>query len=132
MSEQLELLPPNACTAQHNTMPQEITKAGCSKCGCVGLHACPGHTIPPWTPEKIAEFNRILGQYEQEPPERSPYGIHGNKFPGVIWPDPKKMQFDIARDYDPMAMGNREKPLNLSSYRESPRRRRSDLREAED
>lgn len=85
MSEQLELLPPDACTAQHHTTQQ-----------------------------------------------RQPYGIHGNKFPGVIWPDPKKMQFDIARDYDPMAMGNREKPLNLSSYRESPRRTRKDLREAED
>lgn len=65
-------------------------------------------------------------------PPRQPYGIHGNKFPGVSWPDPKKMQFDIVRDYDPMHMGNRDKALHLSAYRESPRRRRSDLREAED
>ena len=64
MSEQLELLPPDACTAQH-------------------------HTTQP----------------------RPPYGIHGNKFPGVIWPDPKKRQFDIVRDYDPMHMGNRDKAL---------------------
>lgn len=52
--------------------PQAST--GCSKCGSTGIHACPGAPIPAWTPEKIAEFNRILDEYESEPVEQPTKG----------------------------------------------------------
>jgi hypothetical protein len=46
--------------------PEVTTQGGCSKCGCVGIHACLGYPIPPWTKEKIAELNEVLSQYETE------------------------------------------------------------------
>lgn len=47
--------------------PRKASAQGCSKCGSVGIHACLGYPIPEWTPEKIAEFNEVLSQYETEP-----------------------------------------------------------------
>ena len=47
--------------------PEPVQQGGCSKCGCIGIHACPGHPLPAWTPEKIAEFYRVLSEYEAEP-----------------------------------------------------------------
>jgi hypothetical protein len=46
----------------------------CAQCGCVGLHACPGEPIEPWAPEKIAEFNQVLSEYESESSSQSPSG----------------------------------------------------------
>lgn len=34
--------------------------AECSKCGCSGLHACPGYRIPPPTPEDEARLENAL------------------------------------------------------------------------
>lgn len=83
---------------------------------------------------------RLIGERDQQcctaphcAAQRPPYGVHGNKPPHFIWPEPGKIKFELERDYDAMAMGNRDKPLNLSNYRETPRRRRTDFdREAED
>lgn len=45
---------------------EKETVGGCSRCGCVGIHACLGAPIPPWTEEKIKEFETILEKYESE------------------------------------------------------------------
>lgn len=37
----------------------------CPKCGAVGIHACPGHPIPAWTPLKRRELARVLREYER-------------------------------------------------------------------
>lgn len=82
--------------------------------------------------DKNAQACTLLYNIAQLPP-LPPYGIHGNTFPGAIWPDPAKIDFSLERNYDPLSLLNREKPLNLTHYRETPRRRRTDLeREAED
>lgn len=38
----------------------EANSVGCSKCGCVGLHACMGHFPKPWTPEDEARLENAL------------------------------------------------------------------------
>lgn len=74
---------------------------------------------------------RLIGERDQQcctaphcAAQRAPYGIHGNKFPGVIWPEPGKVKFDMKDLYDPMAMGNRSAPLKRKG--DHPRRRRDD------
>lgn len=37
----------------------------CSNCGAVGIHACPGHPIPPWPRAKRKELARVLREYER-------------------------------------------------------------------
>lgn len=39
---------------------------GCGKCGCKGIHACPGQPIPPWTDEKKAELKSVLDEIMKE------------------------------------------------------------------
>lgn len=39
---------------------------GCSLCGCIGLHACLGEPMLPWTEEKIKEFEAMLEKYENK------------------------------------------------------------------
>lgn len=36
----------------------------CPRCGSTGIHACPGHPIPAWTPEKVRELHQVLRRYE--------------------------------------------------------------------
>lgn len=47
--------------------PEQAKAQGCALCGCVGIHACPGHPMEPWSPEKVAELNAVLAEYESEP-----------------------------------------------------------------
>lgn len=53
----IELATPAATTA---------SASGCAKCGSTEIHACPGEPIPEWTPEKIAEFDLVLSEFESE------------------------------------------------------------------
>ncbi len=46
--------------------------SGCSLCGSTSIHACTGSPIEPWTPEKIAELNAVLSEYETEPTKEKP------------------------------------------------------------
>lgn len=39
-------------------------RPGCQNCGFVGIHACPGAPIPPWTEEEKAELETILDEFE--------------------------------------------------------------------
>lgn len=71
---------------------------------------------------------RMLGEFVQQRD-----GTTQHSTVPIIWPDPAKIDFSLERNYDPLSLINREKPLNLTHYRETPRRRRTDLeREAED
>lgn len=42
-----------------------VATEGCSVCGSTAVHACPGAPIPKWSPEKVAELHKVLGEYAE-------------------------------------------------------------------
>lgn len=45
----------------------------CSKCGCVGWHACVGRRLPPPTPEDEARLSETLDKIFGQKPEMSEF-----------------------------------------------------------
>lgn len=55
--------PKSWCAECTKREPTTIPDNACTNCGIIGIHACTGAPIPPWTENGISELGRILRKY---------------------------------------------------------------------